>query len=143
MHLDAGCSIMPASTALDDAARTAFDDTASTPGCALQGANSIILAVTPANADLATSDALNIARKVDPAGERTIGVLTKVDIMDRGTSARSILLVSVTTNPWQAFLSRQVHARGVIVWDAPMSVRESLSVNGRPVTSHRPGVKCN
>ena len=36
----------------------------------LQGDNAIILAVTPANADLATSDALHLAREVDPAGER-------------------------------------------------------------------------
>ncbi len=40
-----------------------------------QGDNAIILAVTPANADLATSDALHLAREVDPAGERTIGGL--------------------------------------------------------------------
>jgi hypothetical protein len=38
-----------------------------------QGDNAIILAVTPANADLATSDALHLAREVDPTGERTIG----------------------------------------------------------------------
>jgi hypothetical protein len=36
--------------------------------------NAIILAVSPANADLATSDALRLARDVDPAGDRTIGV---------------------------------------------------------------------
>ena len=35
--------------------------------------NAIILAVTPANADLATSDALRMARDVDPSGDRTIG----------------------------------------------------------------------
>ena len=40
---------------------------------AVQGDNAIILAVTPANADLATSDALHLARQVDPAGDRTIG----------------------------------------------------------------------
>lgn len=54
----------------------------------MQGDNAIILAVTPANADLATSDALRMAREVDPTGERTIGVLTKVDIMDKGTDCR-------------------------------------------------------
>eukprot|EP00887_Chlorella_sp_A99_P000725 scaffold5.g725.t1 len=53
--------------------------------------NVIILAVTPANADLATSDALRLAREVDPTGERTIGVLTKIDIMDPGTNCRDIL----------------------------------------------------
>ena len=30
--------------------------------------------------------------QVDPTGERTIGVLTKVDIMDRGTDCRDVLL---------------------------------------------------
>jgi hypothetical protein len=39
----------------------------------VQGDNAIIQAVTPANADLATSDALHLAREVDPAGDRTIG----------------------------------------------------------------------
>ena len=51
----------------------------------------LILAVTPANTDLATSDALNLAKHVDPEGMRTIGVLTKLDLMDEGTDARQIL----------------------------------------------------
>lgn len=51
----------------------------------------IILAVTPANQDLAASDALDLARQVDPDGARTLGVLTKLDIMDRGTDAVSAL----------------------------------------------------
>ncbi|CAM8941091.1 hypothetical protein QQ045_012808 [Rhodiola kirilowii] len=53
--------------------------------------NSIILAVSPANQDLATSDAIKISREVDPKGERTIGVLTKIDLMDKGTNAVDIL----------------------------------------------------
>ena len=57
--------------------------------------NSIILAVTPANMDLANSDSLILARKVDPQGNRTIGVLTKLDIMDKGTNARDVLLNKV------------------------------------------------
>jgi replication fork clamp-binding protein CrfC len=51
----------------------------------------LILAVTPANVDLATSDALKMARETDPQGLRTIGVLTKLDLMDEGTDARDIL----------------------------------------------------
>ncbi|GIY51743.1 dynamin [Caerostris darwini] len=51
----------------------------------------LILAVSPANQDLATSDALEIARQVDPQRLRTIGVLTKLDLMDEGTNARDIL----------------------------------------------------
>ncbi|CAL9123769.1 unnamed protein product [Musa acuminata var. zebrina] len=55
----------------------------------------IILAVSPANADLANSDALQMARIADPDGSRTIGVITKLDIMDRGTDARNFLLGKV------------------------------------------------
>ncbi|KRZ30694.1 Dynamin [Trichinella pseudospiralis] len=53
--------------------------------------NCLILAVTSANTDLATSDALKLAKEVDPAGQRTIGVITKLDLMDEGTDAREIL----------------------------------------------------
>ncbi|KAH9170799.1 Dynamin central region-domain-containing protein [Lactarius sanguifluus] len=51
----------------------------------------IVLAVTPANTDLANSDGLKMAREVDPEGTRTIGVLTKVDLMDAGTDVVDIL----------------------------------------------------
>ena len=75
----------------------------------------IILAVTPANADVANSDAMRIAKLVDPDGSRTLGVITKVcvhflhhscpyeiltiasmygaqlDLMDEGTDAMDLL----------------------------------------------------
>jgi len=54
--------------------------------------NAIILAVTAANTDVANSDALQIAKAVDPYGNRTIGVLTKLDLMDPGTDAADVLL---------------------------------------------------
>ncbi|XP_067262808.1 dynamin-1a [Chanodichthys erythropterus] len=53
--------------------------------------NCLLLAVSPANSDLANSDALKIAKEVDPQGQRTIGVITKLDLMDEGTDARDIL----------------------------------------------------
>ncbi|KAF3927679.1 Dynamin-1 [Orbilia brochopaga] len=53
--------------------------------------NAIILAVTAANTDLANSDGLKLAREVDPEGQRTIGVLTKIDLMDEGTDVVDIL----------------------------------------------------
>uniref|UniRef100_A0A2R8Z8M3 dynamin GTPase n=1 Tax=Pan paniscus TaxID=9597 RepID=A0A2R8Z8M3_PANPA len=53
--------------------------------------SSLILAVTPANMDLANSDALKLAKEVDPQGLRTIGVITKLDLMDEGTDARDVL----------------------------------------------------
>ena len=47
--------------------------------------NSLILAVTPATTDLATSEALKLARDVDPEGRRTLAVITKLDLMDAGS----------------------------------------------------------
>ena len=52
--------------------------------------NAIILAVTAANHDIVNSDGLKMARAVDP-DERTVGVLTKVDIMDQGTDCSEVL----------------------------------------------------
>lgn len=43
--------------------------------------NTIILAVTAANTDLSTSDAIQMARQVDATGVRTLGVITKLDLM--------------------------------------------------------------
>ena len=51
----------------------------------------IILCVIPANADMTTSDGLQMARELDPKGLRTLGVITKIDIMDRGTNAKRML----------------------------------------------------
>ncbi|XP_048481040.1 dynamin-1-like protein isoform X3 [Plutella xylostella] len=53
--------------------------------------NSIILALTAANTDMATSEALKMAKDVDPDGRRTLAVVTKLDLMDAGTDAIDIL----------------------------------------------------
>lgn len=57
--------------------------------------NCLILAVTPANIDIVTSDALVMARRCDPMGKRTIGVLTKLDMMGKGHNARDVLMNKV------------------------------------------------
>ena len=53
--------------------------------------NCVILAVTAANTDIANSDALKLAREFDPDGSRTVGVVTKMDLMDEGTDALEVL----------------------------------------------------
>lgn len=53
--------------------------------------NCIILAVSPANVDIVNSESLKLARQVDPTGKRTVGILTKLDLMDQGTNALDIL----------------------------------------------------
>lgn len=57
--------------------------------------NCIILALSAANTDLATSDSLKLAREVDPDGNRTIGVITKCDTLEDGKAALDALLGQV------------------------------------------------
>lgn len=57
----------------------------------IENPNSIILAVTAANTDMATSEALKFSKDVDPEGRRTLAVVTKLDLMDAGTDAIDIL----------------------------------------------------
>ncbi|KAF7257638.1 hypothetical protein EG68_04666, partial [Paragonimus skrjabini miyazakii] len=58
----------------------------------VQNPNCVILAVTPANTDMATSEGLKLAKMVDPDGRRTLCILTKLDLMDQGTDAHDLLL---------------------------------------------------
>ncbi len=48
----------------------------------IQNPNSILLAISPANVDVANSDALRLAREFDPNGKRTIGVFSKMDLVE-------------------------------------------------------------
>ncbi|PAV70391.1 hypothetical protein WR25_06429 isoform C [Diploscapter pachys] len=57
--------------------------------------SSIVLAVTPANQDFATSEPMKLARQVDSDGQRTLAVLTKLDLMDQGTDAMDVLMGKV------------------------------------------------
>jgi dynamin 1-like protein len=54
----------------------------------IQNPNSILLAVSPANVDVANSDALHLARQVDRTGDRTIGVFTKMDLIEDPNTIR-------------------------------------------------------
>ncbi|CAN4114024.1 unnamed protein product [Withania somnifera] len=100
--------------------------------------NCIILAISPANQDIATSDAIKLAREVDPSGtivvryakfakiwflasnylivyisfhisgERTFGVMTKLDLMDKGTNALDVLegRAYKLQHPWVGIVNR-------------------------------------
>ncbi|KAM3124580.1 hypothetical protein ACQ2H7_002168 [Candidozyma auris] len=54
-------------------------------------APNIILAISAADVDLANSSALRAAKLADPLGERTLGVITKLDLVEP-EKARAILL---------------------------------------------------
>ncbi|KAM9089144.1 interferon-induced GTP-binding protein Mx1 isoform 1-T4 [Megaptera novaeangliae] len=53
----------------------------------------INLVVVPANVDIATTEALRMAQEVDPQGDRTIGILTKPDLVDKGTEDKVVDVV--------------------------------------------------
>lgn len=53
--------------------------------------NNIILCVMPAREDIETDIALEFTKKYDKNGSRTIGILTKVDLMNKGSNISSYL----------------------------------------------------
>ncbi|KAI9373466.1 P-loop containing nucleoside triphosphate hydrolase protein [Aspergillus egyptiacus] len=63
----------------------------------MKNPRSIILAVVPANVDVATQEVIERAREVDPEGERTMGVITKPDLVDRGAEQDVLDLVAGKT----------------------------------------------
>ncbi|KAM6980849.1 interferon-induced GTP-binding protein Mx3-like [Aplochiton taeniatus] len=54
----------------------------------------ISLVVVPSNVDIATTEALKMAQEVDPKGERTLGILTKPDLVDKGTEENVVEVVN-------------------------------------------------
>uniref|UniRef100_A0A7N5JER6 Interferon-induced GTP-binding protein Mx1 n=1 Tax=Ailuropoda melanoleuca TaxID=9646 RepID=A0A7N5JER6_AILME len=56
----------------------------------IQRQQTINLVVVPCNVDIATTEALSMAQEVDPEGDRTIGILTKPDLVDRGTESKVV-----------------------------------------------------
>uniref|UniRef100_A0A673GTH0 Interferon-induced GTP-binding protein Mx3-like n=1 Tax=Sinocyclocheilus rhinocerous TaxID=307959 RepID=A0A673GTH0_9TELE len=52
----------------------------------------INLVVVPCNIDIATTEALKMAQEVDPEGKRTVAILTKPDLIDKGTE-KSVLAI--------------------------------------------------
>lgn len=53
--------------------------------------SSIILAVMPSRTDIEADIALDLIKEYDPNGERTIGILTKIDLMNDGTDITHLL----------------------------------------------------
>ncbi|KAI0126991.1 vacuolar sorting protein VPS1, dynamin [Xylariales sp. AK1849] len=62
----------------------------------LSNPRSIILAVVPANVDIATQEIIQMAEDADPHGQRTLGVLTKPDLVDKGAEDKVMELVTNT-----------------------------------------------
>lgn len=59
----------------------------------MRNPRSVILAVIPANVDIATQEILEMAGDLDGKGERTFGVLTKPDLVDKGAELAIIDII--------------------------------------------------
>uniref|UniRef100_A0A9L0ITW1 Interferon-induced GTP-binding protein Mx1 n=1 Tax=Equus asinus TaxID=9793 RepID=A0A9L0ITW1_EQUAS len=59
----------------------------------IQRQETINLVVVPSNVDITTTEALSMAQEVDPEGDRTIGILTKPDLVDKGTEEQVVDVV--------------------------------------------------
>jgi len=53
----------------------------------MDNSRSVMLAVVPANVDVATQEILELAAEADVHGDRTLGVLTKPDLVDKGAES--------------------------------------------------------
>jgi hypothetical protein len=62
----------------------------------MQNPRSVVLAVIPANVDIATQEILEMAEDVDSHGQRTLGVLTKPDLVDKGAEPGVVELLDGT-----------------------------------------------
>jgi hypothetical protein len=71
-------------TVVDDDHDHDHDDDVDDHGDDFVQERTIILAVIPANQDISTIDILERAHRVDETGDRTIGVLTKPDLINPG-----------------------------------------------------------
>ena len=103
--------------------------------------NAIILAVTAANTDIANSDALQLAmaKEVDPLGERTVGVLTKLDLMDPGTDCADILMNKVV--PLRRGYIGVVN-RGQLDVESDASIRDGIKKEDHFFRNHPVYGKC-
>ncbi|KAF4629777.1 hypothetical protein G7Y89_g8365 [Cudoniella acicularis] len=59
----------------------------------MENPRSVMLTVIPANVDIATQEILEMAEEVDPHGQRTLGVLTKPDLVDKGAEQAVVDLI--------------------------------------------------
>lgn len=59
----------------------------------MKNPRSVMLTVVPANVDIATQEIIEIAREIDPKGERTLPIMTKIDLVDQGTQNKVIDMI--------------------------------------------------
>jgi dynamin 1-like protein len=97
--------------------------------------SSIILAVMPARTDIEADIALDLIKEYDPHGERTIGVLTKIDLMNDGTDITNLLEGRVSKDLQLAYGYYGIRNRNNIEMDTK-PVMEGLQIEQDWFTKH-------
>ncbi|XP_066282386.1 interferon-induced GTP-binding protein Mx3-like [Branchiostoma lanceolatum] len=101
----------------------------------IQKRDTIILAVVPCNVDIATTEALKMAQEVDTDGSRTLGVLTKPDLIDLGTEKG---VLEILNN--EKYKLRKgytiIKCRGQMDIDKGMSLQEAMDKEQSYFKSH-------
>ncbi|XP_058622265.1 uncharacterized protein LOC131533856 [Onychostoma macrolepis] len=87
----------------------------------------INMVVCPCNTDIATTEALKMAQEVDPDGKRTVAILTKPDLIDKGTEKRILRIVSNEVIPLRKGYI-MVKCRGQQQIDDNISLEESADM---------------
>ena len=64
----------------------------------IKPSKTIILAVMPARTDIEADIALDLIKEYDPIGDRTIGILTKLDLMNENTDISNLLENNVSVD---------------------------------------------
>ena len=103
-------------------------------GAYISQSRTIILLICPARADLEADPAVELAREHDPRGERTVGVLTKVDLMNQGTDVTKYLSNTVPADLQLALGYFACKMRGPA--EAGLSVREGFGAEEQFFSAH-------
>ncbi|XP_072513003.1 interferon-induced GTP-binding protein Mx3-like, partial [Salminus brasiliensis] len=96
----------------------------------------ISLVVVPCNVDIATTEALKMAQEVDPHGSRTLAILTKPDLIDKGAEGDVLKIVQGKVIP----LSKGyiiVRCRGQQDINDKISLTEAMQIEKDFFKKHR------
>ncbi|OJD14081.1 hypothetical protein ACJ73_09119 [Blastomyces percursus] len=91
----------------------------------LQSSRTIILAVVQATNDMATQQIIQRARHFDRAGERTVGIITKPDLINKGTEG----CIALLTNNLDS--TRLKHGFFLLKNPSPQQLEEGISLSER------------
>ncbi|XP_070544279.1 uncharacterized protein [Ptychodera flava] len=96
----------------------------------------IILCVIPCNVDIATTEALKMAQEVDPSGSRTLGVLTKPDLVDLGTEPNVVKIAQNKVIPLKKGYT-VIKCRGQKNVESKQPLDEAMDEEDRFFKEHR------